>query len=205
MTLSYSPDVSALIIEHHILLKNFRHRDAKIMLQQGLVLFMDQAPLSLDVAMILDALALGCKEMDEFSEAGVYLAQSLAIKKMIFGPNHSETEMAVCRLNTCRRLEQVQDLFYEEKREQLFAEERGERKDATLVRCLVSKRTSGGYVVSLPDDNRVGQILTSHELFPGEEVHARIAGIRFGITLLQLPRRYSIRELNDAAFGQSQH
>ncbi|MBX9693508.1 MAG: hypothetical protein K2Z81_14055 [Cyanobacteria bacterium] len=202
----YSPDVAALIIEHHILLKNFRHRDAKILLQQALVRFMDEAPFSLDVSMLLDALALGCKEMEEFSEAGVYLAQSLAIKKMIFGPTNSETEIAVMRLAACRKVENIKDLFYEENREDLFATERGRRKDSTLVRCLVSKKTYDGYVVSLPDDNRMGHIISFCELEPGEEVYARIAGIRFGVPLLHLPQKYAlVRNRNNEAFGQPHH
>lgn len=189
-------DTASFIEQHHQLLKQFRHREAKILLQQALVPRMEVAPFSMEVTRILDALALGCKEMDEFCEAAVYLAQSLAIKKLVLGPDHDETTTARARLDACPMKEGFLD---DEAQRAIFSEW---RSLSSLVSCMVTKKTSSGYEVRLIDDGRVGEIYTVASYSIGDKVEATIAGANFGKLRLKLARKHVIEELTQSSFGK---
>lgn len=149
-------DIDYLIEQHHRLLKEFRHREAKILLQQALVSCIEAGAFSIEVTQVLDALALGCKSMDEFSEAAVYLAQSLAIKRMVLGENHQETDTARARLRACVSIS-MEDLLDDESRAKFLSQW---ASVSSVVRCLITKKTSTGYEVALIDDGRIGEIYT---------------------------------------------
>ncbi|MFN8659746.1 MAG: hypothetical protein U0105_25650 [Candidatus Obscuribacterales bacterium] len=67
------------------------------MLCKILVAHATSNPMSMDVIRLLDALALGCKEVEQF-QASVYLAQSLALKKLLLGQKHPDIVIAMRRL-----------------------------------------------------------------------------------------------------------
>lgn len=101
MEVNCTPEVEILIAEHNQLLSAAKHDQAKTLLQDALIASYDQSPVSFDIAALLDALALGCKEKEQFQEASVYLSQSLAIKKLLLGERHPEIVIAMRRLGFC--------------------------------------------------------------------------------------------------------
>lgn len=98
---SGSVETDKVLLEHDLLLSRSKHCEAKVLLQDALIAAYEDNPMSMDVTRILDALALGCKEKEQFQEASVYLAQSLAIKKHILGPKHPDIVIAMRRLGFC--------------------------------------------------------------------------------------------------------
>lgn len=94
-------ETERLLVEHDQLLSRSRHAEAKVLLQDALVAAYEDNPMSMDVIRLLDALALGCKEVEQFQEASVYLAQSLALKKLLLGPKHPDIVIAMRRLGFC--------------------------------------------------------------------------------------------------------
>lgn len=94
-------ETDRVLSEHDQLLSRSQHAEAKVLLQDALIAAYEESAVSLDVTRILDALALGCKEMEQFQEASVYLAQSLAIKKQLLGPKHPDIVTAMRRLGFC--------------------------------------------------------------------------------------------------------
>ena len=191
-------DIAYLIEQHHKLLKEFRHREAKILLQYALVSCIEAGAFSIEVTQVLDALALGCKSMDEFSEAAAYLAQSLAIKRMVLGENHQETDTARARLRACVSIS-MEDLLDDESRSEFLSQW---ASVSSVVRCLITKATSTGYDVALIDDGRIGEIYTHSKYSVGDEVEALIAGATFGKLQLKLARKHVIREFTQSAFGK---
>lgn len=101
MEVNCTPEIESLIAEHHQMLAAAKHVEAKTLLQDALTEAYEQSPVSFDITALLDALALGCKEKEQFQEASVYLAQSLAIKKLLLGERHPEIVTAMRRLGFC--------------------------------------------------------------------------------------------------------
>jgi hypothetical protein len=133
MSLDASAQTESLIEEHHQLLAKNEHAKAKTLLQDALVDAYDDKPVSADVALILDALALGCKEVEEFQEAGVYLAQSLAIKKLILGPKHPEIVVSMRRLGFCLDPERARVI---RKQTKALAQELGLKEQVVTEDCF---------------------------------------------------------------------
>ena len=98
MNINCSPETELVIREHGRLLAELKYPQAKTLVQKALRSRYEDSPISLDVAQLLDELALGCRDLEEFEEASMYLAQSLAIKKLLFGPDHKEVATAKERL-----------------------------------------------------------------------------------------------------------
>ncbi len=128
-------ETERLLVEHDQLLSRSRHAEAKVLLQDALVAAYEDNPMSMDVVRLLDALALGCKEVEQFQEASVYLAQSLALKKLLLGPKHPDIVIAMRRLGFCLDPDRARVIRVATKR---LAKELG-LKDQIIVEDLVSE------------------------------------------------------------------
>lgn len=91
--------IDELLKRHDQLLRDGQHAPAKRLLQDALIALYEESPISADVVRVLDALALGCKEVEQFQEAALYLSQSLAIKKLLLGPKNIDIVTAMRRLS----------------------------------------------------------------------------------------------------------
>lgn len=128
-------ETERLLLEHDQLLSRARHDEAKVLLQDALVAAYEDDPMSMDVIRLLDALALGCKEVEQFQEASVYLAQSLALKKLLLGPKHPDIVIAMRRLGFCLDPDRARVIRVATKR---LAKELG-LQDQIIVEDLVSE------------------------------------------------------------------
>ncbi len=92
--------------------------------------------------------------MDQFSEAAVYLAHSLAIKKLLFGPAHPEVEIAHVRWNSCG-IVPISTLLTQT-RGRWSVESEQLKESLPLVQCIVNEKIENGYSVLLTEDGRSG-------------------------------------------------
>lgn len=192
-------DVHLIIEESYRLCAEFRHPKAKMMLRHALANCIPDTPLSADIAFLLDALALACKEMEEFAEAGVYLAQSLAIKRMLFGDKHPEVEDSRRRLNFCtpKTMSELLNMT----RADLPVGPMNEHSSVT-VECIVTKKTgSQHYAVMLPDDGRTGYLTTTFELESGQSVPVKVIGIYLGELCVRLAPDWAMKRQTEMALG----
>jgi hypothetical protein len=94
-----SSRVENVLEQHKKLLRTLDYHGAVALLKQALADCYQESPVSIDVALLLDELAIDFKDLEDWDEAALCLAQSLAIKKLIFGPTHCETELAAERVD----------------------------------------------------------------------------------------------------------
>jgi hypothetical protein len=134
------------------------------------------------VAVLLDDLAIDCKDLEQFDEAALYHAQSLAIKRLLFGPLHKETIDAEVRL----------DLWKDEVKVQLC--ESGEEPECEKLRCLVLAKDpprsyfpdcGKGYALRCRD-GRIAYMYPETELTTGQEVEAIPVRLYFGKLIVRL-------------------
>lgn len=192
-------DVHLIIEESYRLCAEFRHPKAKMILRHALANCIPDTPFSADIAFLLDALALACKEMEEFAEAGVYLAQSLAIKRMLFGDKHPEVEDSRRRLNFCTP----------KTMSELLSMTRADLPVGPMnchssipVECIVTRKgRDQHYSVILPDDGRIGYLATTFELEPGQRVPVEVIGIYLGELRVRLAPYWAMEKQTELAFG----
>jgi hypothetical protein len=206
MNITVTPRVEQVLLDHAKLVRKLQYPQAKSLINDALIACYEQSPISLDIAVLLDELALNCKELEQFDEAAVLLSQSLAIKKLLFGPEHAETLVAKRRLAACVR----EDRSAERKIHDILNEFLGDIKtrmkeqgiddvvpdEPKLVRCLViaqgppsmyfgdmcSSRNS--YTVTC-EDGQIGLIAAKVTLELGQEILARPLRIYMGRLLLR--------------------
>jgi hypothetical protein len=180
MSITCSPDIAAVLREHNKLVRKVRYTEAKALLWTALMNCYKQSPISADVAVLLDDLAIDCKDLEQFEEAALYHAQSLAIKKLLFGPLHKETIDAEVRLATWRK-----DVNVGESAEGLENE---------TVRCLVLAKDpprsyfpdcGKGYAVRC-QDGRIAYMYPEIDLEIGQEVEAVPVRLYFGKLIVRL-------------------
>lgn len=211
MKLECSLQIEEIVKEHARLIRRCEYTSAKALIYDALISCYTQSTLSFDVAVLLDELALDCKELEQFQEACLYLTQSLAIKQLLFGPEHPEVLTAQTRA-ACWKENELSD---EQKLHSSLNEvcrklsESAESKiesevtsnaspECRVVRCLViaknppSKyfrgRGKSAYVVAC-EDEQLGVVSTSEHLELGSEIDAKPLRVFFGTLLLRYLNR----------------
>lgn len=195
-------DIQLIIDESYRLCSEFNHPKAKLLLQHALASCISETPFSIDVAFMLDALALACKEMEQFSEAAVYLAQSLAIKKLMFGDSHPDILMAKDRLDACT-LVPISELLSQTRGQWESNSSEPRERNSSVLECLVNGKTRQGYSVMVIEDGRQGRIITALELQPGERVPAMVVSINCGELYLMLCRKWAMKRQVEQSFGKA--
>lgn len=223
MSIECSPAIDRLIREHNKLVHQLRYPEARLLIFEALLSCYEKSPVSLDVAALLDQLAIDCIELENEEEAALYLAHSLAIKTLIFGKDHQETIDACGRLNaqmpdqTSMRREREEGSI--RKTLDTFITNLGKSKEeisdqSTVIRCLVIAKkppekyfgpicAQAAYTVICED----GQIacLNSFEMTPanelavGEEIEARRLRLYYGRLWLTYYRKVELSESAKAA------
>lgn len=220
MNVTCSPLIERIIEEHGKLVAQFKYPEAKLLIQNALISCYEQSPMSLDIALLLDELALDCKALEQFDEASMYLAQSLAIKKLLFGLDNSETIAARQRLAHWVRSGRVDELKVHEALDNFLLNlklgpqtdgdmlesselpKRRARESATArkIRCLViAKKPKTIYFgdecrsadyTVVCEDGQIGCLSPAVKLELGQEIEASPLQIHLGRLVLTLHRDF---------------
>jgi hypothetical protein len=199
MKINCSPETEVLIQEFGRLLAEFKYPQAKTLMQDALRSCYEQSAISLDIAQLLDELAIACRDLEQFEEASMYLAQSLAIKKLLFGPGHIETATAKSRLQAVSNYPKRHFAAGEISQLSRGAEDQ-KASTGRAVRCLVIAKhpeetyfgrqyQGSGYVVVCEDGQIAclyGELAQSAEIELGQEIEAYPFRVVFGRLLLTL-------------------
>lgn len=212
-----SDEIEQVLKEHKRLLREFKHREAMRLLLDELVRCYQDSPISHHVALLLDELAIDCKDLEHWDDALIYLSQSAAIKRLIYGSSHPESIAADQRVSFILddRKKPLDDagIAIANKHLERIWQQAKDRRDSDyivpegpirLIRCLViakrpaemffgRKYEGARYVVAF-DEGQIGGLMSDEELELGTQAQAKPVRLLFGCMLLKFHSRVPLVE-----------